>query len=176
MRIFQIGLRGARVLALASIITLAFGAVVPKALARDKASAEDNKGGVCSVAVLEGNFGYGYQALIFVGPTTPPWTFNPIGVYTPVSLAGTISFDGNGNVYGVDSINFGWGGIPRTYQGTYQVVDPGASRQACAFTTTFTDSLGFTHDLYMVLALDNEALELVNTDANVVLSGRADRK
>jgi hypothetical protein len=171
MRILQIGLRKARILALASIIAVGFCIVVPTALAKD-----DGVGG-CSVALLQGSFGYGYQALVLIGPTTPPGTFNLIGGYTPVSLAGTISFDGKGNVYGVDSINFGWGGIPRTYAGTYTVVDPTAKPKNCAFTTTFLDSLGDPPDnLYMVLALDGQALELVNTNPNVFLSGRADKK
>jgi len=171
MRIFQIGLRGARILALASIIAVGFGTVVPQALATD------NGAGVCSVKLLEGRFGYAYQALLFVGPTTAPGTFNLIGVYTPISLAGVIRFDGKGNTHGVDSINLGWGGIPRTYVGTYAVVDPTANAENCAFTTTFLDSLGDPPDnLYMVLALNGQALELINTNPNVFLAGRADKK
>ncbi len=171
MRIFQIGLRGVRILALVTIIVVAFGAVVPQALANN------NGGGGCSVALLEGRFGYAYQALAVIGPTTAPGTFNLIGIYTPISLAGVISFDGKGNTHGVDSINFGWGGIPRTYVGTYAVVDPTANAETCAFTTTFNDSLGDpTDNLYMVLALDGQALELINTNPDVFLAGRADKK
>lgn len=171
MQAFQIGLREARILALASIIAVGFGTVVPQALATDKGA------GVCSVALLEGRFGYAYQALVFIGPTTTAETFNLIGIYTPISLAGVISFDGKGNTHGVDSINFGWGGIPRTYVGTYAVVDPTANAENCAFTTTFVDSLGNPPDnLYMVLALNGQALELINTNPNVFLAGRADKK
>ena len=55
-------------------------------------------------------------------------------------------------------------------------MDPQASVKNCAFTTTFTDSLGLTHDLYMVLARQGQVLELVNTDPGVILSFSCERK
>lgn len=171
MRIFQIGLRRARILALASIIAVGFGAVAPKAMATD------NKAAGCSVALLKGSFGYAFQGLVLAGPPTSPGTFNLTGVYTPIALAGVVSFDGKGNVYGVDSINFGWGGIPRTYTGTYEVVDPTAKPKDCAFTSTWLDSIGDPpDDLYWVLALDGNTLEFVNTVPNVIGAAKADRK
>jgi len=129
----------------------------------------------CSVALLEGTFGYSGQSFVVPNPSNAA-LLNLIGLYAPISLAGEISFDGKGNVTGVDSINLGDGGIPRTYAGTYQVVDPQASVKNCAFTTTFTDSLGLTHDLYMVLARQGQVLELVNTDPGVILSFSCERK
>jgi len=153
-----------------SILGVAFAAVVPQLLAQDKDCG-------CSVALLQGSFSYALQALTLAGPVTPPDTFNLIGVYTPVAFAGTVSFDGKGNLHGVDVINFGWGGIPRTYKGIYAVVDATAKPTDCAFIATFTDSIGDPpSDLFMVLASEGKTLELVVTDPNLILTVRADKK
>ena len=152
------------------VIAVGVGVMVPKAMAA-------NKDCGCNVALLQGSFSYAAQALTLAGPVTPPDTFNLIGVYTPVAFAGTVSFDGKGNLHGVDVINFGWGGIPRTYTGTYAVVDATAKPKDCAFIATFTDSIGDPpSDLYIVLASEGTIVELVSTDPNLILTVRADKK
>jgi len=129
----------------------------------------------CSAALLEGTFGYAAQSLgVPLGST--PSAFNLIGFYAPLSLAGAISFDGKGNVTGADYLNVGDGGIPRTYAGTYQVVDATASVQNCAFTANFIDSLGLTDSLYMVLARQGQVLEVINTLPGLVVAFPCERK
>jgi len=164
MRILRIVLTLVIILALASLT-----AVVPKAVAGNHAPES------CSVELLEGTFAYSGQSFVTFAPPAP---LNLIGVYGPFSLAGTISFDGKGGVTGVDFINVGTGGIPRTYAGTYTVVNPAAKPNECEFTATFvpTPPIPPVVDLYMVLARDGKVLELVNTDPGVILAFAAERK
>ena len=78
--------------------------------------------------LLEGTFGYAAQALtLFPPPAEPPNGPSPIGAYAPfvtLAFAGTNHFDGKGNHHGANVVNLNFGGIPRTYEGTYAVVDP----------------------------------------------------
>ena len=128
----------------------------------------------CTVELLEGSFGYAVQALTLLGP--PATQPSLIGAYTPLAFAGTVSFDGKGNLHGADMVNSGFGGIPRTFTGTYGVFDPTAKRKDCAFTSTFTDTLGNTIHTYMVVVRDGKVLKLVNTDPNFVLVLEAEKK
>jgi len=164
---FPIGLAVATVLALASLTAL-----VPKALADP---------GSCSVELLEGTFSYAGQ---FLASSGSPEIFLSIGGYSPFAWAGTISFDGDGHLTGVDVVNLGSGGISRTYTGTYKVVDPKASPKHCAFTSTFTavyqapvpPLTPATFDLYMVLGRDSKFLEVVNTGPGFIQAFKAERK
>jgi len=172
MRTLRIVLTLVIILALASLT-----AVVPKALAGNHAPES------CSVELLEGTFAYSGQS--FASLTTPA-LFNPIGVYGPFSLAGTMSFDGKGNVTGVEVINFGSGGLPSTFAGTYTVVDPAAKANECAFTTTFSSTFasppappGFAlppDTLYMVLADHGKVIEFINLNPGLILAFPGTRK
>jgi hypothetical protein len=171
MRTLPIRLTLAIILALASLT-----AVVPQALAHHE---EDHAR--CSTELLEGTFSYATQSL---AATSSIAIFLPIGSYSPFAWAGNISFDGNGNLSGADVANLGDGGINRTYTGTYNVVDPTASRRNCAFTSTFTatyqsavpPTTPTTFHMYMVLARDGMVLELVETDPGFVQAFKAERK
>ncbi len=155
----------------AFVIVLGLTAVVPKAFA------DNHEQNSCNVELLEGTFGYAAQALtLFPPPSVPPSAPTPISGYAPFAFAGTISFDGHGNLHGADVVNLGFGGIPRTYTGTYSVVDSTAKRRDCAFVSTFSDSLGNTVHTYMVLVRDGQALKLVNTDPGFVLVLEAEKK
>lgn len=131
----------------------------------------------CGTELLEGTFAYAVQAYtLFPPPSQPPQSPTPIGNFAPFAFAGTSTFDGHGNLEGTDVVNFGFGAIPRTYSGTYSVVDPNARQKQCAFTSTFTDSLHNTVHTYMVLARDGRSLKLVNTDPGFVLTLDAEKK
>ncbi len=71
---------------------------------------------------------------------------------------------------GADVINFGFGGIPRTYTGTHTVVDPNAKTQNCAFIATLSEHM------YMVVASDGKVLEAVNTNPGVNAAFSAQKK
>jgi len=159
----------------AFVIVWSLAAVVPKAFA------DNHEQNSCSVELLEGTFGYAVQALtLFPPPSVPPTAPTPISGYAPFAFAGTTTFDGHGNLHGADVVNLGFGGIPRTYTGTYSAVevDPTAKRRDCAFTSTFTDSFTppNTVHTYMVLVRDGKGLRLVNTDPGFVLVLEAEKK
>jgi len=164
-------LTAAIILALASLT-----AVAPKAFADHFPDHER-----CGLQLLEGSFGYAGQSF---AATTSIEIFLTTDMYSPFALAGTISFDGKGNLTGADVVNLGSGGITRTYTGTYSVIDATASRQNCAFTSTFTVVYGTavpsgtptTLNLYMVLARDGNVVELVETDPGFVQAFKAERK
>jgi hypothetical protein len=128
------------------------------------------------VRLLEGTFGNLAQALtLFPPPAEPPNGPSPIGTYAPLAFAGTNHFDGKGNHHGADVVNLNFGGIPRTYKGTYAVVDPNVKPSESAFTATFTDTLGNTVHTYMVLTHDGKSLKTVNTDLGFVLAIEAEK-
>ena len=155
----------------ASVMVLSLTAVVPKAFA------DNHEQNSCTVELLKGTFGYAAQALtLFPPPTVLPTAPAPIGGYAPFAFAGTITFDGHGNLHGADVVNLGFGGIPRTYTGTYSIVDSTAKHRDCAFVSTFADSLHNTVHTYMVLVRDGQALKLVNTDPGFVLVLEAEKK
>jgi len=170
-RAVRVGTTVVTLLALASLIAVAPD-VVPKALA------DKHKG--CNVELLEGTFGYSGQSLVlFPPPPIPPTAPSPIGAYVPFSVVGTISLDGDGNLQGADVVNLGFGGIPRTYTGTYEVVDPTATPSNCEFTATFTalSSLPpLTENLHMVLARDGQVLEMMNTNPGFVVAFAGEKK
>ena len=156
---------------LAFVIVLGLTVVVPKALA------DNHENNSCDVELLEGTFGYAAQALtLFPPPSVPLPAPTAISGYAPFAFAGTITFDGRGNLHGVDVVNLGFGGIPRTYTGTYSVVNSTAKRRDCAFVSTFTDSLHNTVHTYMVLVRGGRAVKLVNTDPGFVLVLEAEKK
>jgi hypothetical protein len=150
----------ATILVLASLLAVVFGQVRVNIL--PKVLAHENQQETCSVELLEGSFSYAVQALtLFPPPTSPPTSPSQIGAYAPFAFGGTIHFDGQGNLRGADVVNFGFGGVPRTFSGTYAVADPKANPSDCAFTSTFTDTLGNTIHTYMVVASHGNVLKLV---------------
>ena len=73
-------------------------------------------------------------------------------------------------------VNFGSGAFPRTYTGTYAVVNAKADRNECAFTSSFSwkqvidaqgDTILMSASTYMVLAEDGKSLKVLNTDPQV---------
>ena len=116
---------------LGSLFILGFS---PKALAHDNDTELQKTR--CSLHLLHGKFIYGGQGFTLFAPPTLVPPFDLVSAYTPFALAGTVTFDGNGNLTSFDFANLGPGGFGRTGAGTYAVdtTNPGF----CGFSATWT--------------------------------------
>jgi hypothetical protein len=90
-------------------------------------------------------------------------------------LAGSATFNGDGTLEGADVVNLGFGGVPRTYTGTYTVDDP----ENCTFAVEFTQVSSLptaTFHLHVVPTGGGKALHFVETDPGSVLAFSAERR
>jgi hypothetical protein len=130
----------------------------------------------CSIQALRGTFTYSGQSLaLFPLPSTPPTQPNLIGAYTPFAVAGSATFNGDGTLEGVDVVNLGFGGVPRTYTGTYTVDDP----ENCTFAVEYTPVSSLppaTFHFHVVPSGGGKTLQIVETDPGSVLAFSAERR
>ncbi len=129
----------------------------------------------CSPHLLHGKFIYGGQGFTLFTPPPTGIPFDQISDYVPSSLAGTVTFDGDGNLTSFDFANLGGGGFPRTGTGTYAVDT--TNPEFCAFNATWTfSSTAFglppiTLHFYMVRGLNGSVVNVVSTDPGNIFFG-----
>jgi hypothetical protein len=137
------------------------------------------QGAKCDVSLLKGTFGYNTDGFMTLPPGTLPTGPN-ITNFTPFALVGTMTFDGKGGMTSFDYANVGTGAFPRTGTGTYEVVDPKAGVENCAFNMSWTVSIGGEAqpplDMYMLLARDGTVLKVLTQSPGVVVACSFDKK
>jgi hypothetical protein len=130
------------------------GVVGVLAIEAGYAKNENAAGAKCSKATLDGSYLFAEDGVILTGNDQVPF-----------ALAGYQVYDGNGNVEGVQSGNFG-GEVVRNerFSGTYTV------KANCTATVTYTDGEPFRYDLF--IAPDGSKFTLVQTNpSEFVTSG-----
>ncbi|MFB3923391.1 MAG: hypothetical protein ACE145_16845 [Terriglobia bacterium] len=116
---------------------------------------------VCSLATLEGAYGF-FEQGTYVGKIGqfPPGPF-------PVAIAGSISYDGAGNLSGTYTGSFGGYIASASFTGTY-LVDPD-----CTYSDEFSPGPGLV--LHTAGSISGEGMfqeiHYVGTDAGIVMSG-----
>jgi len=142
------------------------------------AMAWDNDHG-CSLYLLQGKYTYSGQGFtLFSAPPPTGFPFLPVSDYVAFSLAGTVAFDGHGNLTSFDFSSLGGGAFARTGTGTYAVdtTKPGF----CGFSGTWTFSAvatpppfglpPITLHFYAAPSPESSVLNMVITDPGVIFS------
>jgi hypothetical protein len=109
----------------------------------------------CTNASITGNYGYSLSGLV-VSTGQAPFV-----------AAGTMTFDGSGNLTGKDTATEG-SSVSRTFTGTYSM------NADCSGTVTVLDSLGTTSQYNVLMAADR--IQFVETDTGTIVAGEAKRK
>jgi hypothetical protein len=109
----------------------------------------------CTDASLRGSYGYSFDGTVMgIGPTAG---------------SGVITFDGEGNLSGADTLSLNGTIIPRTLTGTYTV------QANCTGSVTLEVSTGDIFHLAFVIVDSRRELRFIQTDAGTVITGAAIR-
>ncbi len=119
----------------------------------------------CSNATLKTN--YLYVASGYFAPQGYPLAF---GEYTPFGFSGIITFDGQGNLVGWDTVSIAGNAVPRTYKGTYTV------KADCTATMELKDTLNNDIHTKNFIYAGARKIAFINTDAGTVLGFNATRQ
>jgi hypothetical protein len=109
----------------------------------------------CTDASLHGSYGYSFDGTV-------------IGI-GPAAGSGVITFDGEGNLSGADTLSLNGTIIPRTLTGTYAV------QANCTGSVTLEVSTGDIFHLAFVIVDSRRELRFIQTDAGTVITGAAIR-
>jgi hypothetical protein len=109
----------------------------------------------CTDASLHGSYGYSFDGTV-------------IGI-GPAAGSGVITFDGEGNLSGADTLSLNGTIIPRTLTGTYAV------QANCTGSVTLEVSTGDIFHLEFVIVDSGRELRFIQTDAGTVITGAAIR-
>jgi hypothetical protein len=114
----------------------------------------------CNLASLNGSYGYAISGIVIDG-----------GAATNLAFAGTMTFDGAGNVSGSDITNFGGQAQPlETFTGTYKV------KGNCTGTYTVQSTESGTLSGYFSIVADGTEIELVGTEPGAIYAGPAKKR
>jgi len=116
--------------------------------------------GGCNLASLNGSYGYAISGMVVDN-----------GSATNLAFAGTMTFDGAGNVGGSDITNFGGQAQPlETFTGTYKV------KGNCTGTYRLDTTESGTLTGYFSIAADGTEIELVGTEKGAIYAGAAKKR
>lgn len=116
--------------------------------------------GGCNLASLNGSYGYAISGTVVDN-----------GSATNLAFAGTMTFDGAGNVSGSDITNFGGQALPlETFTGTYKV------KGDCTGTYKLDTTESGTLTGYFTIVADGTEIDLVGTEPGAIYAGPAKKR